>query len=183
MRGEGVGTVGVSRNLTVIGGQPPFFGTESQSGALDTALALCINFDTLVAQKMPEISKPIALAFWRSATGRGPVREWLKELSREDKRTVGHDIAKVQLGWPVGLPLCRPLSGGLWEVRSSLATKREARVFFGFHEGTLIAMHAIIKKTRRAPAEDLMLARQRLKETQSWQKKPAHRLQLRKLAG
>jgi phage-related protein len=117
---------------------------------------------------MPESPKPIPLAFWRSATGREPVREWLKELSREDKRTIGRDIAKVQFGWPVGLPLCRPLSGGLWEVRSSLATRREARVFFGFHEGMLIALHAIIKKTRKAPAEDLMLARQRLKEIQLW---------------
>ena len=118
---------------------------------------------------MPESPKPIPLAFWRSATGREPVREWLKELSREDKRTIGRDIAKVQFGWPVGLPLCRPLSGGLWEVRSSLAMRREARVFFGFYEGRLVALHAIIKKTRKTPAEDLTLARQRLKETQSWQ--------------
>jgi phage-related protein len=118
---------------------------------------------------MVESPKPIPLAFWRSAAGREPVREWLKELSREDKRTIGRDIAKVQFGWPIGLPLCRPLSGGLWEVRSSLATRREARVFFGFHDGTLIALHAIIKKTRKTPAEDLTLARQRLKEMQSWQ--------------
>jgi len=118
---------------------------------------------------MAQIPKPVPLAFWRSATGREPVREWLKSLSREDKRTIGRDIAEVQFGWPVGLPLCRPLSGGLWEVRSSLATRREARVFFGFHEGVLIALHAIIKKTRKAPAEDLDLARRRLKEMQSWQ--------------
>jgi phage-related protein len=118
---------------------------------------------------MAESPKPIPLAFWRSATGRQPVREWLKELSREDKKTIGRDIAKVQFGWPIGLPLCRPMSGGLWEVRSSLATRREARVFFGFLDGTLIALHAIIKKTRKTPAEDLTLARQRLKEIQSWQ--------------
>ncbi len=118
---------------------------------------------------MTERPSPIPLAFWRSATGREPVREWLKALSREDKRTVGRDIAKVQYGWPVGLPLCRALSGGLWEVRSSLATRREARVVFGFHEGTLIALHAIIKKTRKTPAADLALARQRLKEMQAWQ--------------
>jgi phage-related protein len=118
---------------------------------------------------MPKSLKPIPLVFWRSAAGREPVREWLKELPRDDKRIIGRDIAKVQFGWPIGLPLCRPLSGGLWEVRSSLASKREARVFFGFHEGTLIALHAIIKKGRKAPAEDLTLARQRLKKVQSWQ--------------
>jgi phage-related protein len=120
---------------------------------------------------MPESLKPIPLAFWRSVTGREPVREWLKELSREDRRTIGRDIAKVQFGWPVGLPLCRPLSGSLWEVRSSLATRREARVFFGFHEGMLIALHAINKKTQKTPAEDLSLARQRLKEMRLWREK------------
>ena len=84
---------------------------------------------------MADSLKPIPFVFWRSATGREPVREWLNELSREDKRTIGRDIAKVQYGWPVGLPLCRPLSGGLWEVRASLPSKRKARVFFGFHNG------------------------------------------------
>jgi hypothetical protein len=51
---------------------------------------------------MPESLKPILLVFWRSAAGREPVREWLNELSREHKRTIGRDIAKVQYGWPVG---------------------------------------------------------------------------------
>jgi phage-related protein len=95
----------------------------------------------------------------------------LIELPPDDKRTIGRDIAKVQFGWPVGLPLCRPLSGGLWEVRSSLPSKRETRVFFGFHDGALIALHAIIKKTQRTPAEDLALAKDRLKEVQSWPKR------------
>jgi phage-related protein len=120
---------------------------------------------------MPEIPKPIPLAFWRSATGREPVREWLKALGTDDKKVIGRDIAKVQFGWPVGLPLCRPLSGGLWEVRSALPSRREARVLFGFHEGILIALHALVKKTQKTPAEDMMLARQRLKEVQLWQGK------------
>jgi hypothetical protein len=76
---------------------------------------------------MPERLKPIPLVFWRSATGREPVREWLNELSREDKRTIGHDIAKVQYGWPVGLPLCRPLSApasGKYARRCRAGAKR-----------------------------------------------------------
>jgi len=108
--------------------------------------------------------KPIPLHFWRSSSGYEPVRDWLNELSREDQKVVGRDLAKVQFGWPVGLPVCRPLSGGLWEVRSTLKTRREARVLFGFHEGRLIALHAFIKKTQKTPPDDLALARQRMKE-------------------
>jgi phage-related protein len=114
---------------------------------------------------------PIPLVFWRSVTNREPVREWLNELSREDKRIIGRDIAKVQYGWPVGLPLCRPLSGGLWEVRATLPSNRQARIFFGFHDGMLVALHAIMKKTQKTPADELALARQRFKELQSWQRK------------
>jgi len=120
---------------------------------------------------MAEGLERIPLAFWRSRSGREPVRDWLNELSRDDKRTIGRDIAKVQFGWPVGLPLCRPLTGGLWEVRSSLPSRREARVFFAFHDGILIALHAIIKKTQKTPAAELHLARERMKEVQSWQRK------------
>jgi phage-related protein len=92
----------------------------------------------------------------------------VNELPRDDKRSIGRDIAKMQFGWPVGLPLCRPLSAGLWEVRSSLPSKREARVLFGFHEGMLVALHAFIKKAQKTPQEELALARERLKELRSW---------------
>ena len=95
------------------------------------------------------------------------MRDWLNDLPREDQRVIGRDIAKVQFGWPIGLPVCRPLGQGLWEVRSSLPSRRESRVLFGFHEGVLIALHAFIKKTQSTPASDLTLARQRLKELTS----------------
>jgi phage-related protein len=49
-------------------------------------------------------------------------------------------------------------------VRSTLASRREARVLFDFYDGMLIALHAFVKKTQRTPHEDLELARQRLKE-------------------
>ena len=117
---------------------------------------------------MSETPRPIPLVFWRSAGGREPVREWLNELSRDDKRTIGRDIAKVQFGWPVGLPVCRPLGGGLWEIRSSLPSKREARVLCGFHDEMLVALHALIKKMQKTPAGELAIARQRMTEMQSW---------------
>jgi phage-related protein len=104
--------------------------------------------------------------FWRSASGREPVRDWLNELSDADRRIAGRDLAKVQFGWPVGLPLCRPLAGGLWELRLTLSSRREVRVFFGFHDGMLVALHAIVKKTQKTPADELALARQRLKDLQ-----------------
>lgn len=108
--------------------------------------------------------QPIPLVFWRSETGREPVRDWLNDLPREDKRSIGLDIARVQFGWPIGLPVCRPMGKGVWEVRSSLPSRREARVLFGFCDGTLVALTAFIKKTRTTPDAELAVAYQRLQE-------------------
>lgn len=104
---------------------------------------------------------PLPVRFWRSHGGQEPVRDWLQGLSSEDKKIVGRDIAKVQYRWPLGLPLCRSLGNGLWEVRSSLSGRREARILFGFSDGALVALHAFFKKSQKTPSEQLALARTR----------------------
>ena len=104
------------------------------------------------------------LSFYRSSSGREPVREWLKALPTADRRAVGLDLMRVQFRWPVGMPLCRALGDGLWEVRSTLPSKRIARVIFCFAEDLLVALHVFIKKTQKTPAADLAIARERMKE-------------------
>ncbi len=68
--------------------------------------------------------KKIPAFFYQPGSGAEPVRDWLKGLDEEDKQTIGEDIATVEFSWPVGMPTCRSLGGGLWEVRSSLPSKR-----------------------------------------------------------
>ena len=97
-------------------------------------------------------------------SGREPVRDWIKALDREDRKIVGEDIKDVEFSWPIGMPLCRPFGNGLWEVRSSLARGRIARVLFCVRSGQMILLHAFVKKTQRTPAADLDLAIKRMKE-------------------
>ena len=92
------------------------------------------------------------------------VLDWLRGLASKDRNTVGQDLMRVQFRWPVGMPLCRPLGGGLWEVRSDLTSNRIARVLFCFSEGRLIALHGFIKKTQKTPDVELALARKRMRE-------------------
>jgi phage-related protein len=99
--------------------------------------------------------------FFRSATGREPVREWLKTLGRPDSLVIGEDIRLVQLSWPVGLPVCRPMGGGLYEVRSALPSGRISRILFCFHDSTIVLLHGFIKKTNKTPISDLKLAEER----------------------
>jgi len=100
----------------------------------------------------------IPVVFYRTSGGAEPVLEWLRSLPAEDRRAIGTDLATVQFGWPIGMPLCRPLGDRLWEVRSSLPSRRIAR------EGRIGVVHGFIKKTQKTPADDLDLARRRMKE-------------------
>lgn len=63
--------------------------------------------------------KKISAAFYRTAAGAEPVRDWLKGLSPEERREIGQDIATVEYGWPVGMPVCRPLGQGLWRFAAT----------------------------------------------------------------
>ncbi len=107
------------------------------------------------------------LVFFRTAGGSEPVREWLKDLPPEDRREVGKDLMRAQWRWPVGMPLCRPMGEGLWEVRTDLPSNRIARVLLGVDDGVLVALHAFIKKTQKTPPSELVVARKRLKELTS----------------
>ncbi len=113
---------------------------------------------------MIDRAKKLTARFFESGTGRKPVREWLLELSAEDRRVVGYDIQTVEFGWPVGMPVCRPLGGGLWEVRSSLSGNRIARAIFCMKDGEMILLRGFIKKTQKTPPQDIALATSRRKE-------------------
>ena len=106
--------------------------------------------------------KRIVVRFYRTDSGTEPVREWLLELPPEDRKIIGGDLQTLEFGWPVGMPLCRSISGykGLWEVRSNLTRGRIARVLFAVADGQLVALHGFVKKT---PERDLAVAAKRMK--------------------
>jgi phage-related protein len=107
------------------------------------------------------------LVFYRGSSGKEPVREWLKELDAADRQAVGRDLMRAQWRWPVGMPLCRAMGQGLWEIRTELPSNRIARVLLCLDEGVLVALHAFIKKTPKTPEDELASARKRQKEVQS----------------
>ncbi len=88
------------------------------------------------------------------------MRDWLFGLDVSDRKIVGKDIATVEFGWPLGMPLCRPLTGGVHEVRSTIrAGKVEARVYFVIEGGVKILLHAAIGKDRQKQDVERAVAR------------------------
>jgi phage-related protein len=88
----------------------------------------------------------IPLIFYRTTAGSEPVREWLRGLDQVERHAIGKDLLRTQWRWPVGMPLCRPMGSGLWEVRTDLSAKRTARVLLCLCRAHLVALHGFIKK-------------------------------------
>jgi phage-related protein len=108
--------------------------------------------------------KKLPAAFYCTASGKEPVREWLKALDEADRRIVGQDIATAEFGWPIGMPVCRSLGKGLWEIRTDISRGRITRVIFCIEGERMVLLHAFIKKTQKTSKADLDLALKRKKE-------------------
>jgi len=117
-------------------------------------MSVCTRKGTIVADNQ----KRIPALFYQSESGKQPVRDWLMKLEVADRKTIGIDIKTVEFGWPIGMPTCRTMGQGLYEVRSSLTNGRIARVLFCIHNGQMVLLHGFIKKSQKTPKQELDLA-------------------------
>ncbi len=112
--------------------------------------------------------KSISVCFYQAESGNEPVRNWLKDLDKQDRALVGADIKTVEFGWPIGMPVCGSMGKGLYEVRTDLPDKRISRVLFFVQDRQMILLHGFIKKTQKTPKQDLDLA---LSRKRNWELK------------
>lgn len=117
-------------------------------------------YTSFVMAKNVQPPKRLPASFFENASGGMPVRTWLLSLSADDRKIIGDDIRTAEFGWPIGMPLCRSLSGypGIWEIRSDLTNGRIARVLFCVHEIRMVLLHGFIKKTQQTPTRELEIA-------------------------
>ena len=108
-------------------------------------------------------ARKLLATFYRSTSGDEPVRDWLKALNKQERQSIGEDIAYVQYKWPIGKPRVDHLRGPIWEVRSTIGN-RIARVLFAVEQVEMILLHAFIKKTQQTDPADIELALKRMKD-------------------
>ena len=84
-------------------------------------------------------------------------------LEPDDRRVIGEDIKDVEFSWPIGMPLVRSLGQGIWEVRSSLAGGRIARVLFCIEGDCMVLLHGFMKNTQKTSQREIDLAVKRRK--------------------
>jgi phage-related protein len=106
----------------------------------------------------------LSVIFYRSSAGRVPVLDWLRSLEKNDRKLIGLALLRVQENWPIGMPVCKSLGQGVWEVRQMLSGGRIVRVLFCMKGDEIFVLHGFFKTTQKTPQLDLDLARKRQKE-------------------
>ena len=114
--------------------------------------------------KRDERSPEMPVRFYLTEAGGSPVLDWLRSLDKEDRRTIGLDLMRVQFGladWEA--------AGGKpqgWSLGSALVASEptDSPLILCFHDEMLVVLHGFIKKTQKTPADDLALAKRRMKE-------------------
>lgn len=105
----------------------------------------------------------LRVVFYATESGNEPVREWLKSMSAQSRKTIGEDVKTAQFGWPLGMPLIRKMETRLWEVRSNLRDGI-ARTLFTVDGNEMILIHGFVKKSQVTPWKELETAQSRLKK-------------------
>ena len=110
-----------------------------------------------------ERKEPLQIVFFETENGNQPVRDFLIERTREDRKYIGSDIFTVQKWFPFGLPLVEKLDTDLWEVRSHIPDGI-CRIFFTVCQETMVLLHGFVKKSQKIPLKEMKTAKSRLTE-------------------
>jgi hypothetical protein len=75
--------------------------------------------------------KRLAARYYKTETGREPVREGLQGPDRDDRKAIGEDVRLVESGRPIGMPVCEAMGDGLFQTGTSLPSGRTRRGRWG----------------------------------------------------
>lgn len=107
--------------------------------------------------------KKIEARFYAMESGREPVRAFLLDMEKGERKKVGEDIKACEIGWPIGLPVCSHLQDSIYEVRTPIKD-RIVRVLFSVEKKFMVLYHAFIKKTKKTSPDDIEIASKRRKD-------------------
>jgi phage-related protein len=105
--------------------------------------------------------------YYRTSSGREPVREYIEGLPVEDRVSIAGDIKLImQFGIFKAPVITRKLQSKLWEIKTG--TRNQQRIFYClFSEDGLVFLHVCKKQREGAQRGDVELAYKRMKEVLS----------------
>ncbi len=100
------------------------------------------------------------LLFYRTSGGASPVQKYIDGLPSSEAAKITATLADIEKGGLVGAVHVRPIEGKLWEIKID-----RHRIFYVLIRASeLVLLHAYWKQTRKAPRNEIEIARRRLKE-------------------
>jgi len=102
--------------------------------------------------------------YWRSGSGKAPVERYIDSIkNREERAEVFALLQGVQENGTdaIGVEF-RQIEGKLWELKLRLRGNQH-RLFYVVLKGSvMVLLHAYLKKTPKAPAREIQVAKQRM---------------------
>lgn len=104
------------------------------------------------------------IIYYRTSSGREPVREYLHGLMPRDQANIAFDLELIEkLGPQAAQVRTRNINGKLWEIKTG--ARRQQRVFYCLITGpAIVLLHACKKQKTGSQPQDVELAYKRLKE-------------------
>ncbi len=104
--------------------------------------------------------------FYRDRSGKEPIVEYMKELSRKKDKDSRIKLDKIndyieilsRYGTQAGEPYIKHLEGNIWELRPL----KNRILFVGWVNGSYVLLHHFMKKTQKTPARELEKAKREL---------------------
>lgn len=107
------------------------------------------------------------IIFYKSNSGKNPIEEFFLELANKNRQLLvktREGIEKLRSRSYHKEPLSKHIESGLWELRIKSGTDI-LRIIYTFDKGRIIILlHVFVKKQQKTPANELEIARKRLKE-------------------
>ena len=105
------------------------------------------------------------IEFFRSSTGRSPIEDFIRRLSKPDRARFAEVIIDIQkYGFACPRVSFRQLRGKLWEVKFRTASGGYRVAYVMLQGEIMVWLHAFQKKTPKTPLDDLRLAEKRMME-------------------
>ncbi len=93
------------------------------------------------------------------------VESFLEQLTPHEVAKVIHTLELLEeFGHTLSLPHSRHMKDGLLELR--ISGQRPVRIFYCFHKGSAVLLHAFIKKTQQTPTKELRIAKEQQRRLQ-----------------
>jgi phage-related protein len=104
--------------------------------------------------------------YYKMASGRVPVREFIDEHSAEVREKLFADLGRlVRFNVRLGPPYVEKVeSRDFWEMRTKVRGNIYRTFYFAFTGKKLVLLHAYQKKSQKAPKKELEVAEERMSD-------------------